>query len=192
MARKKPVPNTEESQSGLGLGLDELAPPPPKPAPKAVVAVVAVAVLEPQPAEEAPLPVAAPKDENARVVLMLRTSGLKYEVEGLVVGPDGEVTEDFHLEGQTRLDADHARHVVGATEGMRAVVERGLQLPVEVQIHEPLVVGFLAVTIYTRDMCAAFDEKVAASHFPKLYREYIELARQVKPAIRWVGGNHAR
>lgn len=181
MARKKPALKAEEPEVGLGLGLDELPPPPPpKPAPRAV------AVLEPQPEVEAPPPVAAPKEEGARVVLMLRAHGLSYEVEGLVVGSDGEVTQDFHLEGQTKIDADHARHVIGATEALRAVAERGLQLPVEIQVHDSQVVGFLTVSIFTRDMAAAFDEKVAATHFPKLYREYIEIVRQVKPLVRWV------
>lgn len=182
MARKKPIPKAEEP-SGLGLGLDELAPPPPpppRPAPKAV------AVLEPQPAVEAPPTVTAPKEKGARVVLMLRAHGLSYEVEGLVVGPDGEVTEDFHMAGQTKIDVDHARHVIGATEGLRVVVERGLRLPVEIQVKESLVVGFLTVTIFTRDMQAAWDGKLAEAPFPKLYRDYIELAQLVKPLVRWV------
>lgn len=181
MARKKPAPQADGPELGLGLGLDELAPPPPpKPAPKAV------AVMEPQPAEEAPPPVQAPKAGSARVVLMLRVHGLNYQVEGLVVGPDGEVLEDFHLEGHSKASADHARHVIGATEGLRAVAERGLELPVEIQVQEPGPVGFLTVTIYTRDMAAAFDEKVAASRFPGIYRDYIEIARRVKPLVRWV------
>lgn len=182
MARASSKTRCAPAVAGVSLGLDE--PPQPRPQPQ-IVTVPGPAMAEPPPVapmrrEEAPK--AVPEVRPA-AVFTVSADGVAWMVRGDVPG-----SEPFLLQGEERQDLTLAPWVTAVTQALREVTYRHFHGPVEIRIADPRAVGFLRVTLLSRDAAnrwiSADAEKLPTPH--RVYREYLLLYHQVRPAILWV------
>lgn len=182
MARSSSKSRCAAATAGVSLGLEE------PPAPKVKPQLVAV----PGPVMAAPPPITClhvesesktPAEVRLPAVFTLSVEGVEWMVRGEVPG-----AEPFLLHGEERQDLTMAPWVTAASQALREITYRGFHGPVELRIGDPRAVGFLRVTVPARDSAHRWipegEEKPPT--IQRLYREFLLLFHQIKPAILWV------
>jgi len=168
----------------------EIPPAPPQDgaSKQALRPVLAVGALNP-PMAEAPAsgPVVPPVVEPETLIdARVQVSQGKWRVEVVAVGEGGEILDEFTREGLVHANGvQHPGWVLAGVDVLGEIHRRALPGKLQIRIGDPKVVGFLVVTIRTRNQVAKWDQDAAAQPFPALYQEYLDLVDQLQPRIIW-------